>query len=146
MIKLLVTDCDGVLTDGKIPRRFSIFDGDIPEGIKVIILTAAKEISDIKKRADSLGLQVIQVTSAGGKYEELHNICKENELSILEAAYIGDDLADVECLRYAGFSMAPRDARRSARKAAGKVLRTNGGDGVLREAFKIIKRRSRRCE
>jgi len=140
-IKLLVTDCDGVLTDGKIPRRFSIFDGRLPVNYPVVIFTSAVEIKEITERAESLGIKVIQTVS-GRKLTELHIICSNLSILLENVAYIGDDIDDVSCLAKAGFSLTPRDAQKEAKLIADKVLRTKGGDGVLREAIKIIDKRS----
>lgn len=142
---LLITDCDGVLTDNKIPRRFSISDGYIPDDYKVLILTSAKDITETEHRAATLGIEVIQANREG-KLDKLLEICKRENKSIHEVIYIGDDLQDVGCLRQAGLSFAPKDATRQARKAAGIVLKTKGGDGVLKEVFSIIERRSLTCK
>ena len=141
-IKLLVTDCDGVLTDGKIPRRFSIFDGRLPVNYPVVIFTSAVEIKDITERTTSLGIEVIH-TAEEGKFSALYNLCEKLSISIKNVAYIGDDIDDVSCLAKAGFSLTPRDAQKEAKLIADKVLRTKGGDGVLREVIKIIDKRSR---
>jgi len=140
-IKLLVTDCDGVLTDGKIPRRFSIFDGRLPVNYPVVIFTSAVQINNLTERAESLGIEVIR-TIWNGKLAALYNLCEKLSIKYKNVAYIGDDTDDVSCLAKAGFSLTPRDAQKEAKLIADKVLRTKGGDGVLREAIRIIDKRS----
>jgi len=140
-IKLLVTDCDGVLTDGKIPRRFSIFDGRLPVNYPLVIFTSAVQIKDTAERAESLGIKLIHA-APGGKLTELHIICSNLSILLENVAYIGDDTDDVPCLLKAGLSFAPKDSQKSAKFAADKILKTKGGNGVLREAIRIIDKRS----
>jgi len=144
-IKLLVTDCDGVLTDGKLPRRFSILDGRLPVNYPMVIFTSAVQIIDTAERAKSLGIELIRTAETPGisKLASLNYLCKKLSISIKNVAYIGDDIDDLSCLIKAGFSMAPKDAQRAAKQSANKVLKTRGGDGVLREAIRIIDKRSR---
>jgi len=141
-IKLLITDCDGVLTDGKIPRRFSILDGRLPVDYPIVIFTSAVQIKDTAERAESLGIELIQ-TRANGKLAALYELCEKLSISIENVAYIGDDIDDVSCLKVTGFSLAPKDAQKLTKFAANKVLKTRGGGGVLREAIRIIDKRSR---
>jgi len=141
-IKLLVTDCDGVLTDGKIPRRFSILDGRLPVHYPLVIFTSAVQIIDTAERAESLGIELIH-TEKSGKLSALNKLCEKLSIKLENVAYIGDDVDDIPCLLKAGLSFAPKDAQKPARLAANKILRTRGGNGVLREAIKIIDKRSR---
>ena len=141
-IELLVTDCDGVLTDGKIPRRFSILDGRLPSTYPVVIFTSAVVYKETTERAASLGIEIIS-TREQGKLAALTRLCKKLSIKLENVAYIGDDIDDVSCLAIAGFSMAPKDGQKEARFMADKVLRINGGCGVLREAIRIIEKRSR---
>lgn len=138
-MRVIVTDCDGVLTDNKVPRRFSIADGHIPEGYKVIILTSAADTADMTIRMDQLGIEIVQ-TDRKRKFETLVWICAREKISIEEVVYIGDDPIDVDCMKAAGLSMAPKDATREAKRAADRVLKTKGGEGVLREVFELIER------
>ena len=144
-IKLLVTDCDGVLTDGKIPRRFSIFDGRLPVDYPLVIFTSAVQIIDTAERAKSLGIELIHITGTIGigKLSALNKLCEKLSISMKNVAYIGDDTDDISCLLKAGLSFAPKDAQKPAKFSANKILKTRGGDGVLREAIRIIDKRSR---
>ncbi len=145
MIKLLVTDCDGCLTDNKIPRRFSIFDGDIHDSLPVVILTSAKDTEEIEKRAESIGMKVY-TSDKSQKLQKFFSISREYKVKIEEMGYIGNDVSDVDILQIAGFAMAPKDACKEARKASEIVLKTKGGEGILREVYKIIERRRWICE
>jgi len=145
VIKLLVTDCDGVLTDGKIPRRFSIFDGRLPGNYPLVIFTSAVDIIDTAERAKSLGIELIRTAETPGisKLKSLNYLCEKLSIKYKNVAYIGDDTDDIPCLLKAGLSFAPKDAQKPAKFAANKILKTKGGDGVLREAIRIIDKRSR---
>jgi len=148
-IKLVLTDVDGVLTDGgryysekgEIVKRFHVRDGMginilLRNGIKTAIVT--KENSKIvKKWAKEMN---ISKTYSGikNKEKELEKICKFYKILPDEVAFIGDDVNDIELMKKVGFSVTPSDGILQAKKIANYVCTTSGGNGALREMIDLI--------
>ena len=120
-IKIILTDVDGVLTDGgryysekgEALKKFHVRDGMginilLRNGIKTIIVT--KENSKItKKWAKEMNITKV-ISNAIKKEDNLPKICKEFSVSKKEIAYIGDDVNDFNLLQIVGFSAVPNDA------------------------------------
>ena len=154
-IKLVVTDVDGVLTDGgmyysekgEIMKKFNAKDGMgvellLQNNIKTILLT--RENSTIVKKR---GLKIKAAsTIIGIQNKELYlkKICKKFRVSLKEIAYIGDDVNDIEISKLVGLSASPLDGVVRLKKNVDYVCRNKGGNGVFREfADLIIKSRGR---
>jgi len=148
-IKLVLTDVDGVLTDGgryysekgEIVKRFHVRDGMginilLRNGIKTAIVT--KENSKIvKKWAKEMN---ISKTYSGikNKEKELEKICKYYKILPNEIAFIGDDVNDVKLMKKVGFSVTPSDGILQAKKIANYICKSSGGNGALREMIDVI--------
>lgn len=148
-IKLLITDCDGVLTDngvyysdrGEEMKRFSIRDGMAVErlrhyGIESGIMTGETSPS-VQKRADKLRITELHL-GIKDKPARLREILERTGLAAEEIAFIGDDTNDVEILGLVGLSACPGDATRFARAAADFHCETFGGHGCFRELAEFI--------
>ena len=148
-IKLLITDVDGVLTDGgryysnrgEILKKFHVRDGMgvnllLRNGVNTVIVT--KETSKIvDKWAKSMNVTKV-FSGIKTKENELKKICKMYKLSPSEISYIGDDVNDLELMKRVGFSATPNDGIEQAKKIADYVCKVSGGKGVLREICDII--------
>jgi len=148
-IKIILTDVDGVLTDGgryysekgEILKKFHVRDGMgvnilLRNGIKTIIVT--KENSRITKKW-AKDMNVTKVISGSLKKEnELPKICKTFNVSPLEIAYIGDDVNDIALLKKVGFSATTNDADNMIKKHVDYVCAKNGGKGAFREISDMI--------
>ena len=148
-IKIILTDVDGVLTDGgryysekgETLKKFHVRDGMgvnilLRNGIKTIIVT--KENSKITKKW-AKEMNVTKVISGSIKKEaELSKICREFNVSKKELAYIGDDVNDFNLLQLVGFSAVPNDANDNIKKNVDYVCIKNGGNGAFREIVDII--------
>ena len=148
-IKLVLTDVDGVLTDGgryysekgEIIKRFHVRDGMginilLRNGIKTAIVT--KENSKIvKKWAKEMN---VSKTYSGIKIKEkeLEKICKFYNILSSEIAFIGDDVNDIELMKKVGFSVTPSDGVFQAKKIANYICKNSGGNGALREMIDLI--------
>jgi len=148
IIKLLICDVDGTLTDGSIIyndnsaelKSFSVKDGLIlklmPQlGIPVIFLTG-RESSIVKRRAEELGALAIQ--GIDDKPSVIRNIQSERNLSAVECAYIGDDLNDYAAMMLCGYRACPNDAVREIREICNHVSPFNGGHGAGRDICERI--------
>lgn len=145
MIKYLVMDVDGTLTDGKIYmspsgelcKAFNIKDGCgihdilIPNHITPVIITGRK--SDIVlNRCKELGITEVY-QGVGNKIEKLKELTED----LSTVAYIGDDINDLSCVvpvkEAGGLVGCPADAVRKVKEIADFIASHNGGDGAVRD-------------
>ncbi|MBA1432469.1 MAG: HAD-IIIA family hydrolase [Epsilonproteobacteria bacterium] len=149
MIKLLVLDVDGCLTDGKIiyssdaseTKAFNVKDGLaisswIKLGHHVAIITGRNSFI-VKKRADELGIRHLY-QGIKNKAELLREVVSKLELQMYEVAAIGDDLNDYKMLAMAGRSFTPQDGVEDIQEIVDTVLSRRGGDAAVREMIDII--------
>ena len=156
-IRLLVLDCDGVLTDGSVfvdPsgkewRPFSVVDGHgvalaREAGLHIALVTREAQGS-AAARAQKLGIAHVRC-GVERKEDAVDEIRRELGLAWSELAFVGDDLPDVEVMRRCGLAVAPPDACAEARGAAQIVTRRAGGRGAVREIIDtlLLARRSPR--
>lgn len=148
-IKLLLTDCDGVLTDngvyygeqGEVLKRFSIRDGMGVERLRAVgvdsgIMTG--EVSpSVQRRADKLRITELHL-GIKDKPARLREIMDRTGLVAEEIAFIGDDTNDVEILKLVGLAACPGDATRFARAVADYHCEMHGGHGCFRELAEFI--------
>ena len=123
-IKVLLTDVDGVLTDGGMyytstgdsMKKFHTRDGmgvNLLKKSKIPTIIVTKENSKItKKWAKDMNITKV-ISGSQNKENELSKICKKFEVSENEVAYIGDDVNDLKLLMKVGFSSVPNDADES---------------------------------
>ena len=148
-IRLVLTDCDGVLTDGGVyysergeeMKRFHIRDGmgvvrlrDC--GIATGIVTGELSPS-VRTRAAKLQIEELHL-GIKDKPACLAEILARTGLRAEEVAFIGDDTNDVEILRLVGLSACPADATSFARAEADLHCQTAGGHGCFRELAEFI--------
>ena len=148
-IKMLLTDCDGVLTDGGMYyseygdelKKFNTKDGMAvaklrEHGIKFGIITG-ENIQIVHRRAEKLKADVCYI-GATDKASVLDEICNKFQLSYNEIAYIGDDLNDLEILNRVGLPCSVVSATQLAKQAAIYITQAKGGEGALREVAEVI--------
>ena len=132
----LICDCDGVLTDGYVPRRFNVKDGLALQLVPSVILSASFD-KEILYRATDLGVRCYQ---AKDKLTALKQICELNEVKLEDVWYIGDDLPDLECIRAVGHGCCPADAVKEVKREADYVCKAKGGQGAVREVVDLMRR------
>ncbi len=148
-IKLLLMDCDGVLTDGKIYfshdgeafKAFSVHDGQgiatwHRAGFETGIITG-RESQILVRRAEELGIKYLRQKSRN-KTDDFNEILREANATAEEAAYIGDDLPDAPLLRLAGFPVLVRDAALTMEDDNVYITSKNGGAGAVREVVDLL--------
>jgi 3-deoxy-D-manno-octulosonate 8-phosphate phosphatase (KDO 8-P phosphatase) len=150
-VRLLVTDVDGVLTDGRMVlsargdelKAFHSRDGlglqlARRAGIRTAWVTG--ETSPIARvRGRRLGVDAV-VLGARRKGECLAALCDRFEVPPAATAFVGDDLLDLPALQLAGLAVAVADAAPDVRAAAHLVTRAPGGGGAVRECVELILR------
>jgi|SRR5688572_8198584 len=150
-IKLIVSDVDGVWTDGRIIyasdgseiKEFNVRDGlgvKLAQrvGITVALLTSRKS-PVIERRAMELGIVDVQ-QGAANKLIETEKLVERLGMSFNQTVYIGDDLPDLGPMSRAGISAAPADAAPDVLAAATWKLNTAGGRGAFRELVERLLR------
>ena len=148
-IKLLLMDCDGVLTDGRI---FILDEGDdqkafnTKDGLGIDLLHRAGLRSGIisgraskaaDRRARALGVEFIHLGSTQ-KVSLFEETLSAARLTADQVAYIGDDLSDIPVMSRCGLAIAVADAASETVSSAHYVTRATGGNGAVREAIELI--------
>lgn len=148
-IKLVITDVDGVLTDGGlyytkeglIMKKFNVKDGmgmrllresDIKNAIITTDTSELIRIRGKRLKVDHLFLGVWD------KDNKLLEICEKENISPDNVAFIGDDVNDTGIIGVAGFSACPNDAVDEIKNLADLILSKNGGEGVFREFADLV--------
>jgi len=148
-IKIVLTDVDGVLTDGgmyytkdgDIMKRFYTRDGMgvtllRKNNIPTVIVT--KESTHMVKQW-AKNMKVSKLYDGIEKKEKIiEKICSEFKVKNEEIAYIGDDVNDIELLTKVGFSAAPADSIQKVKTICDYVCKTKSGQGVFREICDLI--------
>lgn len=147
-IKLVLTDVDGVLTDGsmyysskgEIFKKFHTHDGMAIELLKMNSLKIAfitRENSVISKsRAKKLDVKIYSGINC--KENHLQKICAQFNVKPNEIAYIGDDINDYEIMRLVGFTGTPHNSLQKIKNIADYVCKLSGGNGAFREFSEFI--------
>ena len=157
MIKLVLLDVDGTLTDGRIYRgnngeelkRFNVKDGYAivnaqKLGIEFGIITGRKsELVEI--RSNELKIKYLY-QGISEKTVILKEIMQKTGLKKEEIAYMGDDLNDILIMKQSGLTGAPKDATDEVIRIADFVSEKNGGSGAVREFVEYILKKDGKWE
>lgn len=148
-IKLLVLDCDGVLTDGRIimlpggdeTKAFDVKDGHAMvmaqrAGLRIAIISG-RQSSVVRARAKELGVAHL-FEMAWVKTEPYEKVLAEEELGDEAVCYVGDDVVDIPLLRRAGLAVAVADAVEETKQHSHLVTTRRGGRGAVREVIELI--------
>lgn len=149
-VKMIITDFDGVMTDGRVwvdenghetvaaSRSDSMRIRQMRErGIEVMILSS--EVNPVvTARAKKMGIEAIHGFSLSEKGEVLKKFLAEKNLDAAEVVFLGNDFNDLPCFEVAGWAVAVADAYPEVLRAADYVLKTPGGFGALRELCDLI--------
>lgn len=156
-ISMILSDVDGVLTDGGIifdnqgieSKRFHVRDG---LGIKLwqragfkFGVVTARNSQMVRIRAAELGIDIVR-QGYEEKLTAVQQILEENKLEPENLCYIGDDLPDLAPLQYAGLSATVSDAVDEVKQTAHIVLSKCGGQGAVRELVETILKSQQRWE
>jgi YrbI family 3-deoxy-D-manno-octulosonate 8-phosphate phosphatase len=150
-IKLVLSDVDGVMTDGTVlflPGGQEGKSFHIRDGLGVILAHRAGLLTGVLSgrrsevtatRAAELGMKVVRQGMLD-KASAFREIVAELGLAPHEVAYIGDDVNDLPVMELVGLSAAPADAPIEVRGQAFMVTDARGGHGCLREFLEAILR------
>ena len=147
--KLIITDIDGVWTDGGMyydqsGNEWKKFNTSDSAGvlfckklnIPVCIITG-ENTEIVKRRADKLKIDFLY-QGINNKFQVAQDLCMNLKISLSEVAYIGDDIGDIALLKAAGFSAAPANAPDYIKVIVHYVTKLKGGEGAFREFVEHI--------
>ena len=157
MVKLILLDVDGTLTDGGIYRdnnggeykKFNVKDGySIVHarnlGIDFGIITG-RNSELVRIRAEELKMKYLY-QGISEKVKILEKILDESALDKSEVAYMGDDLNDIHIMKKVGITGAPRDAVPEILEIVDFISDKNGGEGAVREFVEYILKKDGKWE
>lgn len=168
MIKFLVMDVDGTLTDGKIYMSdngeiFKVFDVKDGSGIKDIlpslniipVIITARNSKILENRCNDLGINYL-FQGFRNKLDKLKEVIEDynkdnnTNYNLSHVAYIGDDLLDIPCLeevnKFDGISACPSDSAKDVLNISKFVCNHNGGEGAVREFIEYLKKEENQNE
>ena len=150
-IKLIVSDVDGVWTDGRIiysgekseTKEFNVRDGLAVKlvqkvGVTVALLTSRRSAA-LDRRARELGITELH-QGAANKLEETERLAQKLGVAFDQILYAGDDLPDLGPMTRVAISAAPADAAPEVRAVATWKLESAGGRGAFREIVERLLR------
>ena len=148
-LRLIVFDVDGVFTDGRFlldgdGREYKTFhtqDGYgvrrlLEAGVQVAIISGRRS-GAVDRRMAELGVTRV-VQGCRHKVPELRSLAEELSIDLAEAAYVGDDLPDLEAMRACGLAIAVANAVEGIAAEADYVTARAGGDGAVREVADLV--------
>ncbi len=150
-IKLIVSDVDGVWTDGRIiysgeqreTKHFNVRDG---LGAKlaqragiVVALVTSRRSGAVERRARELGIVELS-QGARDKLDDTERIAGKLGLTLQQVLYVGDDLPDLAAIARCGLSAAPADAAPEVLASVTWKLDSAGGRGAFREVVERLLR------
>ncbi len=156
-IDWIVSDVDGVLTDGTIllgadgseQKQFHLQDG---HGIRLwrraggdIALLSGRSSPATLRRAEQLNIKHV-FQDCHTKLPILQTFLKTQGIAPERVAYVGDDLLDLPPVRYVGFGVAVADAVDELKEYADYVTSRPGGRGAVREVIDYILKRAGKWE
>ncbi len=147
--KLVITDIDGVWTDGgmyydQTGNEWKKFNTSDSAGVLFLNLLnipfaiiTGEDTEIVKRRADKLKVKHLFM-GIKDKVSIAENLCKELGINLNEVAYIGDDINDILLLEKVGIACAPANAPSYVKNRVDFVTETKGGDGAFREFIEYI--------
>jgi len=148
-IRCLLTDSDGVLTDGGMYysehgdelKKFNTKDGMgfglLKQAGFITGIITGEHIDLVRRRGEKLKVDELHL-GITDKMKVLNDICKRHGLSCSEIAYIGDDINDLEVLHHVGFSCTVKDGMHVLKEIVDYVTEAEGGQGAVREVVDLL--------
>lgn len=152
MIKMIVLDVDGTLTNGSIGllhinnviaevKSFNVKDGmGIANWIKsggFVSVISGRQCLLTQHRAKELGIHEVHL-GVDDKLTCLKKICKKYKILSDNVACIGDDINDLSMYAFCRYSFAPADASEINKMRASFVTHAKGGEGAVREMIDML--------
>ena len=141
--KLVITDIDGVWTDGGMYydnsgeewKKFNTSDSVGVLFLKYLKIPLAivtgEDTNIVKRRSEKLKIEHLYL-GVKNKVNVAKKLCSMLNISLSEVAFIGDDINDIELLKLVGFSATPKNAPEYIKKIVDVTIEVKGGDGAFR--------------
>lgn len=142
-VKLIVLDFDGVLTNNKVllndqGEEFvscSRADGLAFDALRILkvqtIILSTEKNKVVSSRAKKLQVECFQ--GIKNKKDKLIELIKKYKLNKSEVLFVGNDINDISAMSLCELTFCPSDSHEAVKNIAKVVLRTKGGEGVVRE-------------
>ncbi len=154
-INAFVFDIDGVLTDGSLLimdgglmiRKMHVKDGyalqlAIKKGYLIFIISGGNS-PQVKERLLKLGLSNVFM-NIENKLKKLQELSAQFNLKKEDILCMGDDIPDLEVMKYCGLACCPADAVAEIKNISKYISPVKGGDGCVRDVIeKVMKLQSR---
>lgn len=155
MVDVVFSDVDGVLTDscinigdnGEIFKSFDVKDG---YGIvkwndhdnREFVIVTSRSSAAVEHRATEIGIDEVH-QGVTNKRETITQIAERLEADLDNAAYIGDDVSDVEAMKAVGTACCPADAVSEVRSECSYITPRDGGHGAVRDILGYLEKSSK---
>ena len=151
MIKLVLLDIDGVLTNGKITIDSS------GKEYKTIDFKDIDAVFEMKRRGYKIGLITGEATEitwffkerfkpdffyngCKNKPEALKKIMEETNLTVNNVCYVGDGKYDIPIMELVKCTACPSNAMPEVKKLSNIKLQARGGDGCIWELLEYLEK------
>ncbi len=147
-IDVFVFDFDGVLTNNLVyvnqegiesvacSRADGLAFDVLRELVKPTYILSTEKNQIVTTRANKLKVPVLQ--GINNKVEALKEIADKEGFNLKNILYVGNDLNDYQVMKLCGFPVCPADSHPKIKEISGVVLKTNGGDGIVRELLEDV--------
>ncbi|MFH0736303.1 MAG: HAD-IIIA family hydrolase [bacterium] len=149
-IRLVLTDCDGVLTDAKVYysikgeelKSFSLRDGMGVERLRTLLqintgIITGEENEIINRRAEKLNIDLL-FCGIKDKLPILDTIAESLSVKLSEIAYMGDDVNDIAIMKQCGLKVCPCDAVEAVKNEVDYITENKGGNGAFRDLAELL--------
>lgn len=148
-IKLLIMDCDGVLTDGRLyfsaeGEELKVFHARDGQGIVEwhkagfrSAIISGRNSPIVEMRGKQLGIEFI-LQGRKEKISAFHELIAITGVAADETAFVGDDTPDAEVFPLVGLAVAVGDAHDAVKAAAHYITKLDGGRGAVREVIDML--------
>ena len=155
--KLVITDIDGVWTDGgmyydQLGNEWKKFNTSDSAGVLFLkylniplAIVTGENTKIVKRRAEKLEIKHLYM-GVNDKVSVALELCAKLRIGLSEVAFIGDDINDINLLKRVGFSGTPNNAPNYVKKIVDQVINVKGGDGAFRAFVEEILERNNKFE
>ena len=149
IIKLLICDVDGVMTDGGLffgdnGLEYKAFHSRDGLGIKMLqrsgiplAVITARTSDVVKHRMKNLNIDLV-FQGQLSKVQAFKDLCTQLSLTPEQIAYVGDDLVDIPVMKQVGLAIAVADAHKQVKAMAHWTTEHNGGHGAVRDVCELL--------
>ena len=148
-IKLLIMDCDGVLTDGRLyfgvdGEKLKVFHAHDGQGIVDwhkagfrSSIISGRDSPIVELRGKQLGIEFI-FQGRKEKVSAFNELIAAAGVLPEETAFVGDDTPDAQVMPFVGLAVAVGDAHDTVKAVARYVCQRDGGRGAVREVIDML--------